>query len=425
MKVLLSAYQCQPEFNPEASVGWYWAITLSQDHDVVVITRPWAPSPESPSANSAPRLRFEFYALPRWCEIFNKPDHRHHIYYALWQIGAFLRARGLLRTERFDVVHHVVYHCTWQPTFMPFLGVPFIFGPIGEHDRMPLAVARHYGWGTVVREYFGRFMKTALRRYSPVSWYAYRRASHVLVANDDIFSALPPWLRAKTTVQPGFAGFSGPVPPPARNSRFQLLFVGRFVHLKAPDLALRAFLQFARGKTDVTFTMVGRGPMCAELHRLRDRDPAGRSVNIVAWTTRAAVRRMMEACDAFLFPTFEGGATVVIEAMSIGKPVVAVAFGAPATYLRPNSGICVPCTTPDEIVTRLADALETLYRDESLRLQIGRRARSVYEERYSWPAKLALINKVYSDACAPEKPHPIRIPRPRTTEGPAGPHLDA
>ncbi len=41
MKILLSAYACEPDKGSEAAVGWYWAITLPRivDDEVWVITR--------------------------------------------------------------------------------------------------------------------------------------------------------------------------------------------------------------------------------------------------------------------------------------------------------------------------------------------------------------------------------------------------
>lgn len=40
MKILLSAYACEPDKGSEPSVGWSWAIELSRlGHEVHVLTR--------------------------------------------------------------------------------------------------------------------------------------------------------------------------------------------------------------------------------------------------------------------------------------------------------------------------------------------------------------------------------------------------
>ena len=39
MKILLSAYACEPNRGSEQGVGWSWAVELSKHHEVWVITR--------------------------------------------------------------------------------------------------------------------------------------------------------------------------------------------------------------------------------------------------------------------------------------------------------------------------------------------------------------------------------------------------
>lgn len=403
MRVLLSAYQCQPELNSEASVGWQWAVNVGNRYETVVLTSPWTPTTRAADANPSGRLRFEYVALPKWCGWFHKPDHRNNIYYALWQFAAFLRARRLVKTERFDVVHHIVYCSTWQPTLMSYLGLPFIFGPIGENGKMPLTLARSYGWPIVIKEQLKWTLKMFLKLYWPLSRHTYRKARQVLVANSDIASRFPSWIRAKTTVQPGPSGFENATPAPVcRDGCFSVLYVGRFVRIKSPDLALRGFLKFAGTNTDVRLTMVGAGPMREDLLCLRADHPAGNRVEILEWKLRDCISRLMRECDTFLFPTLEGAGMVVLEAMSLAKPVIALAFGGPGTYLRPGGGILLPVTRPDDIVDSIAAALERLYRNPSFRQELGKQAREIYQHTYSWSAKLKQIDRVYQSACAPQ-----------------------
>jgi len=71
---------------------------------------------------------------------------------------------------------------------------------------------------------------------------------------------------------------------------------------------------------------------------------------------------------------------VVIEAMALGVPVVAVGTGGPAEIIEPGrSGLLVPRSAPDV----LADALEPLVQDSELRLRLGLGGRERYRERFS------------------------------------------
>ena len=39
LKVLISAYACEPGKGSEPEVGWQWALQMARHHDVTVLTR--------------------------------------------------------------------------------------------------------------------------------------------------------------------------------------------------------------------------------------------------------------------------------------------------------------------------------------------------------------------------------------------------
>jgi hypothetical protein len=153
LKILLSAYACEPNKGSEPGVGWNWALELAkQNHRVCVLTRlSNRPSIESALASSGevPGLRFVYFDLPGWARWWKKGLRGIYLYYFLWQIGAFLAARELHKQDRFDLVHHVTFVSIRQPSFMGLLGIPFIFGPVGGGENTPWALRRSFpfrGW---------------------------------------------------------------------------------------------------------------------------------------------------------------------------------------------------------------------------------------------------------------------------------------
>lgn len=401
MKVLVSAFVCRSDAGAEATVGWEWATHLSREHELVVVTKPWDPGDPTVSRTVCKNLRLEFCPLPGWCRIFDHDDDRQYIFYLLWQVAAYFRARRLVRAERFDLVHHVVYVSTWQPTLMAFLGLPFVFGPLGENRFMPRNLAARYGWKVFLREVFERSVKVGLKLYSPLQRLTYRRARQVVAISDEVKRSYPKSIQAKTVVQPAVAGFSEAPEPHVPDGCFRVLFAGRFVYRKAPDLALQAFLRFAAGKEGVTLTMVGGGPLLTALEGIREAHAAGAAVEIVAWAERERVRRLMTGCDVFLFPSFEGAGMVTMEAMSLAKPVICAAFGGPLAYVPASAGIHVPVTNADGMVKNMADALELLYRNEKLRASMGEAGRRAHQEEYSWERKVTMMSGLYRKACRP------------------------
>ncbi|MCZ6744779.1 MAG: glycosyltransferase family 1 protein, partial [Alphaproteobacteria bacterium] len=141
MKILLSAYACEPNKGSEPEVGWRWALELARlGHEVWVLTRENnRTSIEAGLArqNPLPNLHFAYYDLPPWARWWKRGARGVHLYYRLWQWGAYRLAKKLHRQHGFDRAHHVTFVSLRHPTFLRRLGVPFVFGPVAGGERVP------------------------------------------------------------------------------------------------------------------------------------------------------------------------------------------------------------------------------------------------------------------------------------------------
>ena len=75
MKILLSAYACEPNKGSEPGVGWNWAINLTKlGHDVTVLTRKNNKSSINKmiKKNKLKSIKFEYYDLPNWLIFIKK-----------------------------------------------------------------------------------------------------------------------------------------------------------------------------------------------------------------------------------------------------------------------------------------------------------------------------------------------------------------
>ena len=178
LKILMSAYACEPSKGSEPGVGWRWALeTARLGHEVWTVTREnnragieagLAPL----GAALASRLHFVYYDLPPRLRTWKRGGRGVHLYYFLWQWGAYRRARQLHRRQRFDAVHHITFGVTRQPSFMGRLGIPFVLGPLGGAERAPLALRRHFPFAGFVRDMardVANAVTDVLLRWSPSS----------------------------------------------------------------------------------------------------------------------------------------------------------------------------------------------------------------------------------------------------------------
>jgi glycosyltransferase involved in cell wall biosynthesis len=101
------------------------------------------------------------------------------------------------------------------------------------------------------------------------------------------------------------------------------------------------------------------------------------------------------ALDILVHPTgqpepFSGA---VVEAMALGKPVVATNLGGTVEQVENNvTGYLVPADNPQA----LADAIQILLDDKARRLRMGERGRERYLERFSWELIFGNLQKEYA-----------------------------
>ena len=88
MKVLLSAYACEPDKGSEPAVGWNWVRQVSRFHEVWVITRAnnRKPIEKALAKNPLPNAHFIYFDLPHWARFWKRGQRGAHLYYYLWQL---------------------------------------------------------------------------------------------------------------------------------------------------------------------------------------------------------------------------------------------------------------------------------------------------------------------------------------------------
>src|SRR5690348_13918046 len=119
MKILLSAYACEPNKGSEPAVGWNWMLALiEQGHDVTVLSRANNQAAiDAEVRERSLRVRPVYYDLPAWCRRWKSWPGGLYLYYLLWQIGAYQLAQKLHRSAPFDLVHHITFVTFRQPSF--------------------------------------------------------------------------------------------------------------------------------------------------------------------------------------------------------------------------------------------------------------------------------------------------------------------
>jgi glycosyltransferase involved in cell wall biosynthesis len=402
-RVLLSAYACEPDLGSEAGIGWNWARQVALRYDTWLITRENNVAKIELRAleEGLERLHVVGFDLPPWARFWKRRARGAMAYFYLWQLSMGRVARRLDAEVDFDVSHHLTFASSWIPSGLATLDKPFVWGPVGQHPRLP---DRFLMRGDL-RARLGELGKAALKRTlsscDPFLKRTLSRADRILSLGSEFGDRLALDLRQK--LEPCLA--CGTLPrtlPPDRFTRgevFRVLYAGRLVDLKGVRLVIESFARLHERRPEARLDLLGEGPRRGWIEA-RVAELGLQSVVTLRGNLphEQALQRMF-AADVFLFPSFEGAGMVVPEAMAAGNPVVCLDFGGPGEMVSEDRGLRVPVgRDAGETAQGLACALEDLAGDEARRQRLARGAAHWASSQTSWESKGQHLCRIYDAA---------------------------
>jgi len=300
----------------------------------------------------------------------------------------------IAKRHRIDAVHQPIPVSPKTPSQIWGVGVPVIIGPLNGGMEYPPAFRNEQGRLSRMALLFGRGIANFFNLVIPGK----RLASFVLVANRRTREALPPGLTGRIIelVENGvdFSIWQQKSIRDGENEPIRFIFVGRLIDWKALDVVLEAMRRL-HGHFPCSLEIVGDGPMRESWQALADQMGLSSVVSFAGWLPQQACALRMQQADALLLPSlFECGGAVVLEAMAMGLPVIATAWGGPADYLDESCGMLVEPSSRESLIDGFAKAMSTLATSSELRLRLGRsgyaRAR-----HFDWERKVDQILKIY------------------------------
>ena len=187
--------------------------------------------------------------------------------------------------------------------------------------------------------------------------------------------------------------------PLAQAQGKRILFIGRLVYYKGVSVLLRAFAN-VRG---AELFLVGDGPLREELQAFTQEAGMSERVHFLGKLPDEEVKACLRDCDFLAFPSVansEGFGLVQLEAMSFGKPVINTSLptGVPYVSLDEVTGL----TVPPEDEHALAQAMQRMVDDDSMRAQMGARAKARGETEFNLQTTLQRLLDLYDALAASE-----------------------
>ncbi|MFJ5922053.1 glycosyltransferase family 4 protein [Kitasatospora sp. NPDC092948] len=177
----------------------------------------------------------------------------------------------------------------------------------------------------------------------------------------------------------------------------RLLFVGRLEQVKGVHLLLDAFRQVVARHPDARLTVVGDGGDRTRLEAAAADLTAAGQVDFRGWLAPEGVRDCLRSASVVVLPSLwpENFPTVALEALQMGRPLVAARVGGLPELVGPDNGLLVPAGDR----AALADALTGLLgdRERLAALGAGSAARA---ERYGVEEFLDALEHHYREVLA-------------------------
>lgn len=402
MKILLSAFACEPDRGSEPGFGWNAAIELArQGNEVWVLTRPEgrAAIERKLAEEHMPSLHVVYVKDRPQIRRLIRGNAGYFINYFYWQHQAYKAAKRLDADLSFDVIHHMTLGSLQGGSWLWRLKKPMVFGPVGGGQTAPAEFKQYFGnkW---VQEAARSLLRCRMAGWNPVLRGTIRNASKTLVTNRDTLQIAQAVggknisLFLDTSLPRNF--FPDKLPERRTEGGMKLLWVGRLMPRKALRLAVEAMAQVDRG-LGVQLYIIGGGELEDQVPRWIAEYGVEEQVVFLGQLPWEQVREQYLSSDCFLFTSLRDSfGAQVLEAMAYGLPVIVLDHHGVRDFVPDDAGIKIPVVYPEQAVKQIAEAISYLSQRPDERKRMGAIGYSFARE-HTWEAFGQKMESIYKE----------------------------
>jgi glycosyltransferase involved in cell wall biosynthesis len=413
MKILLSAYACEPNCGSEPGVGWNMAQKLAQYHQVWVLTSNTHRAAITAELNAHPiaNLQMVYFDPFGWVYDWSLEGKRSqwsvYFHYYFWQVLAYFVGRRLHQQVIFNVVHHSTYVKYSNPSFLALLPVPFVWGPVGGGEQAPKEFWQDFGWRGKLYEHL-RNLARQIGELDPFVRMTARRSRVAIATTADTAQCLKKLHANNVHIIPGIGLSSSEIQELeqlhlANSQEIRFISIGRLLHWKGFHLGLQAFAKARLSHSE--YWILGEGPEQKRLQELAQTLGISKQVRFLGRLPRQACLAKLGQCHVMVHPSLhDSGGLVCLEAMAARRPIICLNLGGPGVQVTTDAGYKIPANNPEQVVQQIAVAMKTLANNTDLRRRMGQAGQQVVREQYNWDRKILTQIKLYEQILDQSKP---------------------
>lgn len=401
MKILVSAYACDPTRGGEFNNGWNYAYNSNRDREIWCLTTIEGKVGiiERLKSEPQPYLKVIYVEVPDWMlRIKHKsPQIGVYLHYLYWHYCAYKVGQELDKDIDFDVVHHATYSSLQMGSFLWKLKKPMLFGPVGGGQRAPSSFKKYFygGWKLErVRDFISFLMMNVFS----MTKNTLRHSAITLVVNQDTYQlakkhGAQQMIYSPCTLLPDdFAPKELPIRE--KSEKLRLLWIGRLLPRKGLRLILES-IAIAKDEIDLELTIIGDGALAEQLPLwIKELE----IIDKVKWLGRqpmSEVKKAYATHDIFIYCSIrESLAAQFFESMAHGLPMIIFDLHGARTFISSEVALKVPVSYPEETVKKIKEAIVKLGNDPAKREEMSVMA---YQEaqKFTRNTRIQYINDYY------------------------------
>jgi glycosyltransferase involved in cell wall biosynthesis len=406
MRILLSAFTCWPTESSEPGVAWRFATELAKHHEVWILTdgAPGQIARLKAFLNDHESLNIQVCPFPARAPELETTANFLSLYYAWWQNSIIGAARLLHRKHSFHLAHHVTLSRYWVGSSLIDLDIPFVWGPVGAGERPPIQMLA----GLPLKFRMAARVRTTAQKvfeHSSLLKRTARKASVAFVSTKDTLERLQslqvrdirllPQIAFDSSRLAALAAFQ--VSPP--DGRLLLVSAGRLLYWKGFDLAIWTVAELSRRGVPVEYEILNSGPMQGFLESLARKLQVAERVRFPGRLEQYSdVLSRIGKSHVLMHPALhEAFGNVCLEALAIGKPVVCLDIGGPATQISTACGFAAPATDRATAIKTMADYLEKLFYNPDVYKIASQAASHRVRDNFSLKQQTDIVHAAYED----------------------------
>ena len=402
MNILFSAYECNPYMGSEAYCGWAWVYNMSKykEHNVYVLTRKRHKQTIDNfiKDNMIENIYPIYIEVPKVFTRLYSCTNAFYICYFLWQVIAYITVKKLNKRVGLDVIHHITLGDFRMIGFLPFINVPFIFGPVGGAQTTPKSLEKYvknYKLQEKVREIIN-----ILSKYNPFYIWEINRAKKIYACNQETFDFLQNVIVDKSklelmTENGVYKDKYSNIKEKEQNDCVCIMWAGRFLYRKGIELLLEAISKI-NTKKQYRVTICGDGPERQHIEKLIKERNLQHIVSLTGNINQTELNEQYRTNQIFVFPSLrETTGTVLFEAMGNKLAVVTLNQNGGKNLIDDNCGLLVNVDNGEDVASNLAKAVQLLIENDELRNTMGINANHKVLCDYTWETKIENMLNVY------------------------------